>query len=182
MGLLRSRSRSQQRFEILMNVCPDDIFWTTEYFVTKPGTVMQHHKPECHAEKLVPCVQCQGHSDGDAASWARVLCGILFVCCCYLQGQGHSKGLYDQNMTLSIIFSELLIPWQPNLVWWYIIISQSVLLKKKKKRNTTFRVTVTVKGKNVNVCPDDIGKTTQHFVTRLGFVMHHYARAHMIKL
>ena len=35
---------------------------------------------------------------------------------CYLQGQGHSKGSYDQNMTLSAILSELLIPWQPNLV------------------------------------------------------------------
>ena len=33
-------------------------------FVTKPGMVMQHHKPECHAEKLVYCVQCQGHSKG----------------------------------------------------------------------------------------------------------------------
>ena len=30
-----------------------------------------------------------------------------FYCCCYLQGQGHGKGLYDQNMTLSTIFSEL---------------------------------------------------------------------------
>ena len=26
--------------------------------------VMQHHKPECRAEKLVLCVQCQGHSEG----------------------------------------------------------------------------------------------------------------------
>ena len=25
---------------------------------------MQHHKAECHAEKLVLCVQCQGHSEG----------------------------------------------------------------------------------------------------------------------
>ena len=37
---------------------------------------------------------------------------------------------YDQIMTLSTIFSELLIPWQPKLVRWYIIISQSVLWKK----------------------------------------------------
>ena len=33
MGLLRSRSRSQRRFKILVNVCPDDIFWTTEHIV-----------------------------------------------------------------------------------------------------------------------------------------------------
>ena len=47
----------------------------------------------------------------------------------HLQGQGYSKSSYDQNMTLSAIFSELLIPWQPNLVWWYIIRSQNVLWK-----------------------------------------------------
>ena len=49
---------------------------------------------------------------------------------CYLQGQGHSEGWYDQNMTLSTIVFELLIPWQPDLVWWYIIMSQSVMWKK----------------------------------------------------
>ena len=71
-----------------------------------------------------------------------------FCCCCYLQGQGHSEGSYDQNMSLSTIFSELLIHWQPNLVCWYIMISQSVLWKKLI---TAFRVKVTVKGQNVNV-------------------------------
>ena len=71
-----------------VNVCPDDIFLTTEHFVTKFDMVTQHYEPECHAEKNV----------------------------CYLQGEGHSKGPYDQNMTLSTILSELLIPWKPNLV------------------------------------------------------------------
>ena len=37
---------------------------------------MQHHKPECRAEKLVHCVQYQGHSEG----------------------------LYNQNMTFRCIF------------------------------------------------------------------------------
>ena len=32
---------------------------------------------------------------------------------------------------LSAVVSDLVTPWQPNLVWWYIIISQSVLWKKK---------------------------------------------------
>ena len=68
--------------------CLDDIFCTTEHFVTKPGLVMQHHKPECHAEKSDHCVQCQGHS----------------------------KGLYDQNMTISTLSSELLVHLQSNLV------------------------------------------------------------------
>ena len=89
MGLLCSRSRSQRSFKMLVNVCPDDIFWTTEHFVAKPGMVMQHHKPKCHAEKMVHCVQCQGHSEG----------------------------LYKQNMTISVVSSKLLVGLQPNLVW-----------------------------------------------------------------
>ena len=48
---------------------PQQYFLNTEHFVPKPGMVMQHHKPECHTENLVHCVQCQG------------------------------KGLYNQNMT-----------------------------------------------------------------------------------
>ena len=68
-----------------VNVCPDNIFRTAEHFVAKPGMVMQHHKPECHAEKSV-------------------------------QYQGHSEGLYNQNMTISLVFSKLLVGLQPNLV------------------------------------------------------------------
>ena len=86
------------------NVCLDDIFWITEHFVTKFGIVMQHHEPECLVD--------------------------FCFCFCYLQGQCHNKSSYGQNTTVSTIFSELLIPWQPNLIWWYIIVSQSVLWKK----------------------------------------------------
>ena len=64
-----------------VNVCPDVILRTTEHFVTKPGMVMQHQKPEWHAEKLVHFVQCQGHSEG----------------------------LYNQNMTIFIMSSKLLV-------------------------------------------------------------------------
>ena len=49
---------------MLVNFCPDDIFWTADHFPTKLGVIMQHHKPECQAEKLVHCLQCQGHSKG----------------------------------------------------------------------------------------------------------------------
>ena len=35
---------------------------------------------------------------------------------CYLQGQGHSKGSYDENIILATISSELLILWQPSLI------------------------------------------------------------------
>ena len=120
MGLLHSRSRSQQRFKMLVNVCLD-IFWTTGHFVTKPGMVMQCHKPECHAEKLVHCVQCQGHSEG----------------------------LYNQNMTISVVSSKLLVHSQPNLIWQYSIISLGFLWKNEI---TAFKVKVTVKVQNVSEC------------------------------
>ena len=76
MGLLRSRSRSQQRFKMSVNVCPDDIFSMclivsalyllncSTTFVIKLGVVMYYHEAMCHAEKLVHYFQCQGHSEG----------------------------------------------------------------------------------------------------------------------
>ena len=74
---------------MLVNVCLDDSFCTTEHFVTKPGIVIQHHKQEHHAEKLVHCFQCQGHSED----------------------------LYDQNIIIFLVSSKLLVGLQPNLVW-----------------------------------------------------------------
>ena len=35
---------------MIVNVC-QDIFWTSKYFVTKLGMVMQHHEPKCHLKK-----------------------------------------------------------------------------------------------------------------------------------
>ena len=103
-GLLHSRLRPQRRFKMSVNVCPDDIFWTVEHFVTKLGMVMQHHEPECHAGKR--------------------MFSIFKV---KVTARAHN---YNQNMALSTISSELLISWQPNSVRWYIIISQSVLWQK----------------------------------------------------
>ena len=50
--------------------------------------VLYYHKAMCHAENLAHRLQCQGHS----------------------------KGLYDQNMTIFTISYELLVRLQPNLV------------------------------------------------------------------
>ena len=95
--------------------------------------------PEWPKENFEYCVQGQGHSEGLKCQWmcVRILssetqnillpnlvwwCSIMSQChaegkkkkkknktvrC--LQGQGHSKGSYDQNMSLSTISSELLI-------------------------------------------------------------------------
>ena len=131
-GLLHSRSK--QRLKILVNVCPDDIFWTTGHFVTKPGIVTQHHKPECHAEKLVHCVQCQGHSEG----------------------------LYDQNMTIIIISSKLLVCLQAG-----VSCGKIELLHLRSRSQWRFKM-------SVNICPDDIFWIAEHFVTKFGMVMQHH--------
>ena len=63
-ALLWSRSRSQKRFIIPMNVHLDSISSAAEASVAKLGMVMEHHGPKCHARRLVCCLQVQGHSEG----------------------------------------------------------------------------------------------------------------------
>ena len=62
-ALLWSRSRSQKRFRIPVNVHLDNISWTAEPNVTKLSMVMQYHGPKCYARRLVCCFQVQGHSE-----------------------------------------------------------------------------------------------------------------------
>ena len=100
-------------------------------------------------EKLDHCIQGQGHSEGSEYQW---LC-IQMIFICYLQGQGHSEGLHVKNDPFYYIF-------------WSADSSESKLglvihhhkpeCLVKKKRGTSSNVKVIVKGKNVNVCPDDI--------------------------
>ena len=117
--------------------------WTVGSLATKLGGMMHHHKPECLVEKRRKrkkedkFIHGQGHSEGskcqcwsrcyllshltfccqtcycDASSWARVH-AKRWVCC--FQGQGHSKGSYDQSITVSTITAELIILLS-NLVW-----------------------------------------------------------------
>ena len=119
MGLLHLRSRPQRRFKMSVNVCPDDIFWITEHFVTKFGMVMQHHEPECRAELVVVVV---------AIFKVKVTARVHMI-----------------KIWLSLLyFSKLLILWQPNLVWWYIIISHCVLWEKIWI--SSFKITAAMKG------------------------------------
>ena len=53
-----------EKFKIPVNVYLDNISSTAEPFVTKLGMVMHHHGSECHAMRLVCCLQVQGHSGG----------------------------------------------------------------------------------------------------------------------
>ena len=97
---------------------------------------------------------------------------------CYPEGQGHWEGLYNQNATISIIPSKLLIHLQPSLASWYIFISQSV-----KNWIAVFKVKVTAKLQNVNVCLDEIFWTPELFITKIDMVMQHYEpEYHMEKI
>ena len=62
--LLWSRSRSQRKFRKPVSVHLDYISSTAELSFTRLGTMMHHHGPECHASRLVCCLQVQGHSEG----------------------------------------------------------------------------------------------------------------------
>ena len=125
MGLLHSRPLPQGRFKMLVNVSPDDVFWTTEHFVAKPGMVMQHQSVIMHYAARVSCRKI-----GSLCSVSRSQRGHIeskhdYFCCIFLtasrfattlgflveqwdyfvQGQGHSKGSRCQQMFVKIIFS-----------------------------------------------------------------------------
>ena len=120
-GIVVFKVKITANLKMLMNVCPHDIFWIATSLTTKVGMVMHHYEPDCLPKRLV----------------------------CYLQGQGHSEGSHNHNMTVSTIFAELLILLLPNLVWWYIIISQNVLWIKGI---VVFKVKVPAKFQNVSEC------------------------------
>ena len=81
---------------------------------------MQHQKPEWHAEKLVHFVQCQGHSEG----------------------------LYNQNMTISTISSKLLVCFATKLG---LIVQHHNKLECPVKK-WDYCVKVTAKVQNVSEC------------------------------
>ena len=118
--LLSSRSRSQRgliwsKYDFFHYIC-----WTVDLSATSHGLIINHHKPECFMKTLDYCIQSQGPDDiFKTAKHLVTILGIVMHhhelgCCakrlvCYFQGQGYSKGSYDQNMTVSTISSELLV-------------------------------------------------------------------------
>ena len=148
MGLLRSRSRSQRRLKMSVNVCPDDIFWTTEHF----GMAMQHHEPECHADFCVCAifkvkVTARAHM---IIIWFFLL---YFLNCWTLGNQTWSDDTLSVAKVSSekngLLHSRSRSQWRvkmlmfvqmisskppnilfPNLVLWYIIMSRSVVQKE----------------------------------------------------
>ena len=70
----------KQRFKIWMNVHLDALFSTAEPFVTKLGIVMQHHGPECHAERLFCYFLGEGHNDG---KYVQILLFLPYLLNCW---------------------------------------------------------------------------------------------------
>ena len=83
-----------------------------------PNLMIYYHKPDCPMKKWDDCVHSQGHSKGSKSQWmfVQMNCSTLVRWCiiihwsvmqkmlvCHLQGQGLSKGLYDQHMTVSTV-------------------------------------------------------------------------------
>ena len=93
-GLLFSRSRSQQGLICSKYDSFYYIFWTVDPFATKMGLVVHYHKPKCLMEKLECCVQGQGHHKISKCHW----------------------------MFVQMISSESLNLLLPSLVLWWIII------------------------------------------------------------
>ena len=52
----------------------------TYHFVIRLGMFMQDHKPECHAEKVVHSLQCQGHSKG---LYNQIWSFLLYLLSCW---------------------------------------------------------------------------------------------------
>ena len=123
-GLLCSRSMSQPRLKVSVNVSLDDILCIIEPFVTKPSMVRHHYKPEHHMQKMSFYHQGQGHSN-----WILVHT-IKYDYLCYMFWTADFWGA-------------------TSLVWQCIFISWSVLWKGCF---AVFKVKVTVKVLNFGEC------------------------------
>ena len=92
------------------------IFWTDDSLATKLGLVVRHHKPECFVEKQ-GLLRSRSTSPRRLKMSSKPFCskrGIVMhhhdpewhakTLVCFLQGQGHSKGSYDQIHSFYYIF------------------------------------------------------------------------------
>ena len=109
----------QQRLTSFCAVCGVLFYFKRESTVVSSGvrdvTLVTHiysHSAECLFATFYNQTWCYG-----APPWAGMSCEKMGF---YLQGQGHSVGLYNQNMTvstISFISSKPVSLLQPNSVW-----------------------------------------------------------------
>ena len=124
-------------FRVSTDICLDDIFWNAEPYVTNLGIMEHHYKLESNAKQIL----------------------LLF-------SRPGSQGLYNQNMTVSVISSELISLLEPNLVLQWNVKGQNVQWKY-------WIAVVTVKVTEgltiwVDVYADNIFWTAELFVNKLG--------------
>ena len=165
----------QQHFTSFCAVCGVLFYYKRESTVVSSGvrdvTLMTHicsHSAVClHATFCNQTWYCGG------PRWAGMSCKKMGF---YLQGQGHSVGLYNQNVTVSTISFISSIPMsllQPNSIWMWIIISKEVsnenvgLLCSRSMSQPRLKV-------SLNVSLDDTLCITEPFVTKPSMVRHHY--------
>ena len=129
-----------------MNICLDNVFWTTKAFAINLCIVMHHC--ESWVKTQVCYLQGQGHkgfiwsnydflllwsADPFATKFGLVTLAefsfekIRLFCC--VQCQGHNEDSKFRWMFTWMISSQLLNLLQPNLVWLCSIIGQSVMWK-----------------------------------------------------
>ena len=169
-------------------------------FAAKLGLIIQHHKLECtgllwknqitvfkvkvtlKVQNVSECLSrwyllnrrtfCYqtGYGEGDTASWARVSYGPKI---CLLSSSLRSQ----RGLIWSKYESCYYICWtvdssatKHGLMIHHI--KPECLMKKK--RIIASLVKVVAQGQNVNVCSDNIFKTSKHLVTKHGIVMHHH--------
>ena len=82
-----------------VNVCPDDIF--SKRLIVSAQNLLNHSTICTKLDILVYYYEAVYPVEKSVQ---------------YLQCQGHSKGLYNQNMIISVVSSKLLVSLQQNLV------------------------------------------------------------------
>ena len=73
-------------------LCPEDIFWIAQPFVTKLSMVVRHHGPKCHAPPPPPPQKKREKKEKKKEEG------------CHLQVQGHSESLYNWHIYLVLLY------------------------------------------------------------------------------
>ena len=133
MGLLRSRSRSQQRFKMSLNICPAWGFVHVNDCVHSVSPEpLTHFLPNWYGWCSIMSLSVM------QKNWFTVFNVKVTV-----------KGLYNQNMTISVVSSKLLVLFATKLG---LIVQHHKLECPVEKWIAAFKVKVTAKVQNVSEC------------------------------
>ena len=102
--------RSQQRFKMSVNVCLDNITWTTEPLVARLGMVVYHYERECHSE-------CRFINSEAKVTWKQKVLHSPDLCHIHMQPSPRSRELVfiseeDPVPVPMTPVNTVLCPWQ----------------------------------------------------------------------